>query len=209
MAQIKLELSGRLIDGMDVKFKAPCDCTAITGLLVSYIDDNGNAASKPFTFCDAHGNNLAGLGNLFAAGAYVKAILDAVNGRAYLQNADTNKYLEGKLEEPICCGSNGFTLNAADWELNDYGTYEQTKTMSGKGFTPEKHVGFLGFTRGLTHYPGDNYTTWGWSQAVIKSDRKKMACLYSASLIAEDTVKFVASEIPDGALYVTILFFRR
>jgi hypothetical protein len=54
--------------------------------------------SKEFVFKDAHGNVLTGLGNLFSTGAYVKAILDITNGYAYLQNADTNAYLEGKFD---------------------------------------------------------------------------------------------------------------
>lgn len=98
MAQIKLTLTQRLVDGMDVKFKAPCDCTEVTGLLVSYVSDSGSTASKSFTFRDAHGNDLAGLGNLFASGAYIKAILDTGNGYAYIQNADTNKYIETELK---------------------------------------------------------------------------------------------------------------
>ena len=97
MAQIKLELKSQLIDGMDVKFKAPCDCTAVTGLLVYYTTDTGAMANKSFTFRDSHNNNLAGLGGLFASGAYVKAILDVGRGYAYLQNAATNTYVESKV----------------------------------------------------------------------------------------------------------------
>ena len=92
MANIKVELSHEIIDGQPVTFVAPCDCTAITGLTVEY--PNG---SKAFTFKDAHGNTLTGVGNLFTKGAYVKAILDVANGYAYLQNADTNAYLEAQL----------------------------------------------------------------------------------------------------------------
>ena len=52
MAQIKIDLGAKLVDGMDIKFKAPCDCTAVTGLLISYISDTGEAATKGFTFRD-------------------------------------------------------------------------------------------------------------------------------------------------------------
>lgn len=88
MAQIKIELSAPPVDGMDIKFQAPCDCTEITGLLVAYPD-----GSQEFTFRDAHGNNLAGIGNLFSAGAYVKVIVDTSRGYAYIQNADNNSFL--------------------------------------------------------------------------------------------------------------------
>ena len=88
MALIKVEMSMPPVDGMDIKFKAPCDCTQITGLLVEYPE-----GSKEFTFRDCHGNNLAGIGNLFGAGAYIKVIVDVAKGYAYLQNADNNGFL--------------------------------------------------------------------------------------------------------------------
>lgn len=97
MAQIKIDLSTKLIDGMVVKFKAPCDCTAVTGLLVYYVADNGEGSSKAFAFRDSLGNDLTGLGNLFASDAYVSVILNTANGYAYIQNAGTNKYLETKI----------------------------------------------------------------------------------------------------------------
>lgn len=90
MANIRVSSICPIYNGMPVTFKAPCDCTAVEGLAVSY---EGN--SYTFTFKDAHGNTLTGLGNLFSQGALVKAILDTENGFAYLQNADTNAYLEG------------------------------------------------------------------------------------------------------------------
>jgi hypothetical protein len=92
MANIKIELDYELIDGQPVTFAAPCDCAAITGLKVYH-----SGGSKVFTFKDAHGNTLTGIGNLFTKGAYVKAILDVGSGSAYLQNADTNAYLEAQL----------------------------------------------------------------------------------------------------------------
>lgn len=92
MANIKVNLSHEILDGLPVTFVAPCDCTAVTGIKVYY-----PGGTKEFTFRDAHGSDLAGIGNLFAAGSYVKAILDVANGHAYIQNADTNAYLEAQL----------------------------------------------------------------------------------------------------------------
>ena len=96
MAKIKVTVDGTLMDGHRVTFKAPCDCTNVESLKVCYIE-NGTQKNRLFTMKDSHGNSLAGLGNLFAEGAYVHAILDTVNGFAYLQNADTNSYLEEKI----------------------------------------------------------------------------------------------------------------
>lgn len=92
MALIKLELNAKLVEGMDVKFEAPCDCTNVTGLLVSYLSETGELAEKNFTFRDKHGNDLTGLGNLFSAGAFVKAMLDVKSGRAYLQTAGSTAF---------------------------------------------------------------------------------------------------------------------
>lgn len=101
MAHIKIDWPAPPIDGAEIKFKAPCDCTAVEGLLLSYPDAVGNETSKSFTFHDSHANDLTGLGNLFVAGAYVKVILDTKNGRAYIQNAVTNAYLESKKRERV------------------------------------------------------------------------------------------------------------
>ena len=97
MANIRIDINGTLTDGQNVTFKAPCDCTAIDGFKVYYISD-GAKVSKNFAMKDSHGNSLRGIGNLFKKGAYVHAILDTINGFAYLQNADTNSYLEDRLQ---------------------------------------------------------------------------------------------------------------
>lgn len=100
MAYIKLTLNHPLVDGENVTFKAPCDCTAVTGLKIYYVtltEDAETEVNQTFTFKDAHGNDLTNVGNLFTNGAYIKAILDTTNNYAYLQNADTNAYLESAM----------------------------------------------------------------------------------------------------------------
>jgi hypothetical protein len=97
MAQIRIDLAEPLLDGMDIKFKAPCDCTAVTGMVVYYPSADETIADKSFVFKDTHGNVLTGQGNLFMKNTYVKVIVDTTNGIAYIQNADTNGYLESRL----------------------------------------------------------------------------------------------------------------
>lgn len=94
MAKIKVVLEHPLYNGMVVTIGAPCECSAVTGLTVSY-----DGVSKSFIFRDAHGNDLTGLGNLFSEGAYIRAVLDTENGYAYIQNADTNGYIEQSMAE--------------------------------------------------------------------------------------------------------------
>ena len=100
MAVIKLEIDYPIQDGSPITFKAPCDCTAVTGIKVYYpslTDSEATTVSKTFEFKDCHLNTLTSLGNLFTTGAYVKAILDVTNGYAFVQNSDTNGYLESKI----------------------------------------------------------------------------------------------------------------
>ena len=96
MANIRIDLKSEPLNGQSVVFKAPCDCTAITGI-EAYYYDGSKMASKSFEFKDAHGNNVAGLGNLFAKGSYVKVILDTATNSAFIQNADNNSYVESRL----------------------------------------------------------------------------------------------------------------
>lgn len=105
MAQIRIDLAEPLLDGMDIKFQAPCDCTGVTGLIVHYPTEGDVVADKKFVFKDAHGNVLTGTNNLFVKGAYVKVIVDVPNGIAYLQNADTNGYLESRLNAKMDSGN--------------------------------------------------------------------------------------------------------
>jgi hypothetical protein len=51
-------------------------------------------ASQEFVFADAHGNNVGDIDHLFAEDVAVKVILDVTKGMAFVQNADTNAYIE-------------------------------------------------------------------------------------------------------------------
>lgn len=95
MSNIVVNLNYPIRDGAEVKFRSPVDCSLITGLRLYYPDD-GNIASKDFTFADAHGNNVGDVNHLFAENAVVKVILDVTQSMAFVQNADTNTYLEGR-----------------------------------------------------------------------------------------------------------------
>lgn len=95
------------ISGLEVKFKSPTTCTA-TSTTRLHIEQAGTAISKVFTFADANGNDVGEIDNLFAENAVVKVILDlstqtelpdGVDGIAFVQNADTNKYLEGRFAD--------------------------------------------------------------------------------------------------------------
>lgn len=99
MANIKVNLSMPIYNGMPVTFKAPADCSNVTGLRVQYPNGEDATASKDFIFADAHKNDLRDINELFKASAMVKVVLDTTDNMAFVQNADTNAYLEGRFNE--------------------------------------------------------------------------------------------------------------
>ena len=94
MANIRVDLNETIKDGSAIMFRSPVDCSAITGLIVYYVAENGAGTSKEFVLADAHGHNVGDIDHLFAENAVVKVILDVTVGMAYVQNADTNAYIE-------------------------------------------------------------------------------------------------------------------
>lgn len=107
---IRVDLNYPIKDGTEVVFRSPVDCSQITGLIVYYVDADGLANSKEFAFTDANGNNVGDIDHLFAENVVVKVILDVTTSKAFVQNADTNAYLEGRfkeLEDKIGTGGGG------------------------------------------------------------------------------------------------------
>lgn len=101
MAMVKVAITGELTDGMTVKFKAPCDCSEVSGLRLSRLTYNGSEyveSNTDFTLRDASGQNIAGIGNLFVEGAVIKAVLDTDNRYAYLLNAGTTYRVENSVQ---------------------------------------------------------------------------------------------------------------
>ena len=95
---IRVDLNYHINDGVEVVFRSPVDCSQVTGLKV-YYPKNGNMVAHEFAFADAHGNNVGDIDHLFAENVVVKVILDVTTSMAFVQNADTNAYLEGRFAE--------------------------------------------------------------------------------------------------------------
>lgn len=98
MAYIRVDQQMTVFDGQPVTFKSPADCSVIEGLRIYYPGADGNETSSTFALADAHGNNVGSI-DLFAANVIVKVILDTESGMAFVQNADTNAYLENKFTQ--------------------------------------------------------------------------------------------------------------
>ena len=94
MANIRVDVNYTIKDGSEIVFRSPVDCSAITGLIVYYPAEDGNTTSQELALADAHGNNVGDIDHLFAENVVVKVILDVAAGMAFVQNADTNAYIE-------------------------------------------------------------------------------------------------------------------
>lgn len=99
MANIKIKADFTIKDGSEILFRSPCYASAITGLIIYYPDTDGNETSRVFQLVDAHNNDISDIKDVFAINAIVKVILNITNGKAYIQNADTNAYLESRFKQ--------------------------------------------------------------------------------------------------------------
>ena len=128
---IVVNLNYPIKDGSEVVFRSPVDCSQITGLKLYYPAEDGTAASVEFALADAHGNNVGDIDHLFAENVVVKVILDVTSGMAFVQNADTNAYLEARFAEIE--GSYTRTLAAEDFaagKVSGTGAYDpSTKNL--------------------------------------------------------------------------------
>lgn len=151
MANIKLTLDYPLEDGQSLTFKAPCDCTAVTGLIIYYpiiTETESTQTSQTFVFKDAHGNDLADVGNLFAAGAYLKAIVNTTDSVVYLQNADTNGYLEQAIANAKVVADGSITTS----KLAD-GAVTNAKLNLSEGFSP---TGYITLVKGKHYFDSES-----------------------------------------------------
>lgn len=94
MSNIRVDLANVPYSGQHLTFRSPANCSEITGLIVYYPEGDATTC-KTFQFADAHGNNVGSV-DLFASDVLVKVILDTELNRAYVQNADTNAYIENE-----------------------------------------------------------------------------------------------------------------
>ena len=132
MSNIIVDYNAPIQDGTEVVFRSPVDCSQITGLKVNY-----SGGSQEFMLADAHGNNVGDIDHLFAEDVVVKVILDVDAGMAFVQNADTNSYLEyrfGMLADSIVEEATGNPITLKDSSnrelqvLNLYGKTTQNGT---------------------------------------------------------------------------------
>jgi hypothetical protein len=113
---IRVYLEREIEDGIGVKFKAPADCLAATRLT---IQTPANTEGVEFAFADANGNDIGTLDNLFSTGAIVNVLLNTDTMAAFVQNADTNAYLESRFVELSESANQKSQVQIITWEDDD------------------------------------------------------------------------------------------
>ena len=147
MANIRVDVSYMIQDGSEIVFRSPVDCSAITGLIVYYPGWDGNTTSMAFALADAHGNNVGDIDHLFSEDVVVKVILDVTHSMAYVQNADTNAYLEGKFAEMLPKTDLPVAVNEALEQAKASGVFDGPQGPKGDtgedGKTPTKGTDYF------------------------------------------------------------------
>ena len=141
MANIRIDLNHAPLDGETVSFKAPCNASEITGLIAYYLDGSGQEVSKEFTLNDANGNDIGMIDGIFAEGAIVKVILDTDMSNAFVQNPDTNAYLEGRFDGKV--NKDGDTLTGALSFADPDGGTESCRIKRWSGNVTDINLGAL------------------------------------------------------------------
>ena len=181
---IVVDLDYSIKDGTEVVFRSPVDCSQVTGLKVYYQED-GNTVFKEFAFADAHGNNVGDIDHLFAENAVVKVILDVTTGMAFVQNADTNAYIERTFVK---------TVNGISPDKNGNVNVDVPGGGSGGGITADEVQSMIDGT--VSAYTGVNvlyeYKQNADYQETAEVDEDGYYCCY---------VK-ISSDIPEASSFV-------
>ena len=149
MARIRIDSGTTIINGQTLTFQSPADCSQVDGLIVYYPEGN-TTTSKSFKFVDAHGVDVGSSTiSLFAENVLVKVVLDIDEGKAYVQNADTNAYLEGKLAEKYSpqnkpsASDIGLTTEDFTFTLDDDTSVEKAIYVDEDGASSSKNKGLI------------------------------------------------------------------
>ena len=179
MSNIRVDVGSIIRDGTAVAFRSPVDCSQVTGLIVYYPDMDGNETATEFAFADAHGNNVGDIDHLFAENVVVKVILDVTSGMAFVQNADTNAYLEGRFNEL----DNVFVGKYGEASVMDFAAARN----AGKMCFLEYRDGLL-YTMAKANTSEAHFYSYDHANGVLKR-----ASLYPRGSHALETIKFVKS----------------
>ena len=138
---VRVNLNYTIYDGAEIVFKAPCDASEVTGLIV-YYPVGTEEVSSVFAFTDAHTNDLGNIDNLFAKDAVVKVIIDTETSMAFVQNAATNAYLEDRFAR-IGGGLPPMTVTIASGKANHTATEIYDAVQDGRMVVLQHYENYL------------------------------------------------------------------
>lgn len=100
-------------NGMELSFRAPCDCSDVTGV---------NLEGVTYTLVDASGESLSGCSKYFVKDAILTVIIDTVNHKANLLNPRVNTYTKTLGTPEDEASATGTTVWARVKQLEKAGT---------------------------------------------------------------------------------------
>lgn len=89
MSKIKVSHIDSLVNGKQISFIAPCSSSNTDCLVIEDVE---------YAIVDAENVSVAGLSNVWNSGAIVSVILNVDTHTAFIQNPNTNPYLEAHLK---------------------------------------------------------------------------------------------------------------
>ena len=116
-----------VINGMELSFYAPCDCSNVTGITLE---------GKTYQLVDASGTSLSGCSKYFTKGATLSVIIDTVNAKATLLNPRVNTYTKtlGTPDDTASASANTVWARVKDL-ANNVTTLKTTQVTGNDGST--------------------------------------------------------------------------
>jgi lysophospholipase L1-like esterase len=179
----------------------------VTGLIIYH-----NGGKTEFAFADAHGNNVGDIDHLFAENAVVKVILDVTTSMAFVQNADTNAYIERtfvksvngqapdekgnvEIEIPEGGGNGGGTITG----LITPDMLDLRANWGADADNGETETGEIDITDTLTFVKGQYKKQDGSKIATVTIGAADLSEVCIHNLVGGDVIRF-ASHIANGGL---------
>lgn len=130
---IRVNLDCEVVNGKQISFRAPCDSSNCTGLVIN--DEN-------YDIVDSADNTLSGKAGLWKANAIISVIVHTAEKRAYLQNpsvshVDDKNNPHGVTAEQIGAFGQSNVTNWTGTDLNDFKSFGAIICTTAKANSPK------------------------------------------------------------------------
>lgn len=183
--KIKVNIAGAAFTGKIVTFKAPCDCTEATGLVIG---------EDTYDVVDALGNCITGSYLAWSGGAVVSVALDVDSKKAFLQNEKPTPAAIGAAPAPLSAhktlyvATTGNDATGDGTQSNPYATIQRALNTLPKDLGDYKVIinvgageydGFIvaGFWGGYSNNPGITIKGESRDTVIITGETRIQSCL--------------------------------